>query len=181
MPGADVTDMKASLLLVALPLLASCAASTRGPASVDPDSQSVELASRLRGSSLRFRAHRDTSEVSVLGFLELKFKDCEATFDGEYDPSRTPEGLRDSHVDCTAELNSDPVHGDVRVQIVGDKRKFSAQTMLEKSEAYSLTVRVDLAWQDKQWNGSGDVIGWLGQHPSKDSASTLNVRESLRF
>jgi hypothetical protein len=173
--------MKTFLLLATLPLLASCAATVRAPASAEADSQSVELASRLRGGSLKFRAYRDGNEISVLGFLELKFKNCEAKLNAEFENPGASESLNASHVDCTAELNSDPVHEEVHVQLVGDKRKFTAKVTVEKSENFSLQVHVDLVWENKNWKGTGNVTGWLNQRLGNDTTIAAHVRESLAF
>jgi hypothetical protein len=165
-PPSDTNYMKTSALLTLALAFTSCTSSSRFPSSMGADEASVELASHLEGGTLRLNAHAAGGEASALSFVELQFHDCLAKPFAE---------LQAPVVECTAELNSDSVHEITLVQVIGNKRRFSAQASVEKSGNFSLKLRIDLEWLNKQWTGNGDITGWLGQ------SGNAHLHESLTF
>jgi hypothetical protein len=169
-------------IVASLLVLSSCAStSSRHPSSVQEDTQSAEFAQKLNGGSLKFRAFRDKNDISLLGFLELKFRNCQVEVNGEYnkgDPARVDEG---SFINCDVDVSSDPIRGTVKARIKGDKRNFTAKVVLEKNNEYSLDAEVTLAWQASRWTGSGTVNGWINKKVGRGGTLTATVRESLSF
>ncbi len=170
------------VFVVAALALSACANtnSRRSPASSEPDSQSVELASKLRGGSLKFRAFREGDEVSVMGFLDLKFDNCHAVVNTESDSARGVE-INGSYVNCKIKLNSDPVNSDMDAIIQGDKRNFNVRIVANKPEKYELDVNIDMSWENKRWKAKGKVFGWVSQKLGPGTSLTATVRETLSF
>lgn len=168
--------------LAALLFLASCSTSqTRSPASEPPDSQSLELAQKLKGGSLKFRAFKEGNQASVLGFFEVKFRDCEAKVAADNQGHHFDVDYKGSFVECNVDVDSDAVKTRVKAAVQGDKRKFTVVIFAEEANHYNLDARLNLDWRDKKWNGKGKVSGWLNQKISSGTNLTVTIRESLDF
>ena len=176
--------MKTPLLFVpvfALVLAASCASEKRAPSSADTDAQSVELAQRLRGGSLKFRAYRDGNDVSVLGFLELKFKNCEVKLNTDVESPDFQRDFQGSFVDCEIDLASDPLKAPVHAYVQGDKRQFKVHVKTEREGHYAVDANLEVVWQDHRWTGNGQVTGWIEQDVGRDTSLKATIKESLSF
>lgn len=177
--------MKIILPLAALTLaltLSSCAGTARrSPASEPPDTQSIELATKLKGGSMKFRAFREGNQASVLGFLDVKFRDCEAKVAADNTGHKFDVDYKGSWVECNVDVESDPMKARIKAAVVGDKRKFTVVLYAEEPNHYNLDARLNLEWRDKKWNGKGKVTGWLNQRISSGTNLTVTVRESLDF
>jgi hypothetical protein len=169
--------------LLALSFAFSACSSTRSrePSSLKDDTQSAEFAQKLNGGSVKFRAYRKDNELSLLGFLELKFRNCQVDAGGKSETGSPITADESSFIRCEVDMSSDPVHGTVIARIKGDKRKFTTQVTLAQSNEYRLNAEISMAWVSSRWTGSGTVDGWLNKRIGDEGSLTATVRELLTF
>lgn len=171
-------------LLATAATLSACSTTSerRVPASIEPSSQTVELASKLKGGTLKFKASREGNEVSVLGFLDLKFSDCQALVNAEENNSAARGiELGESFVSCAIKMNSGPISTNIETAIKGDKRNFSIRGYTGKPEEYELEVVINMTWENRRWKAKGNVTGWVRKHVGDDVDFTATVKETLSF
>lgn len=171
-----------TVALLTLIAVTGCSGSQRRPSSTEPDGQSVELAAKLNGGELKFRAFRDDDKVSVLGFMRLKLQNCVALVNAAADfPSHPEFDFKGSYVECQVDLDSDPIRSSFRVKIQGDKRDFQLVAYTETNNKYSLDMNVRITHENKRWRGTGKVYGWINKSLGKGTSITATVRETIEF
>ncbi len=170
-----------ALLAIGFVLSACASIQSRDPSSVRDDTQSAEFAQKLNGGSVKFRAYRQDNEISLLGFLDLKFRNCQAEGSGRSSTGSSAVVDEASFIDCDVDMNSESIHGTVKAKIKGDKHKFTAHVVLEQSNEYNLNAEISLAWLSSRWTGSGTVNGWINKKIGDEGSLTATLKESLSF
>jgi hypothetical protein len=162
--------------------------SPREPASQPPDAQSVELAHLMKGRSIKFRAYRKSNQASVLAFLEVKFRDCEARTIADANGKNFGVDISSTFVECNVDIESDPIKGRVRAAVIGNKRKFNVALVAEEPNRYNFSAQMELEWRTeekdpihKRWHGTGHVNGWLMQKISSGTQLSITLHELLDF
>ncbi len=154
----------------ALVLASSCARSPSRPQ--EPTQLSRELAAKLKGGALKFRAFQKANRASELGFLDLRFRDCEP---------QASASLLQAYVKCTVDIESDTFRTRTGAEVSGDHQNFTVALNASEADRFKLEARLQVEWKDKRWTGNGKVEGSLHRKLASGERSQVDIHESLDF
>lgn len=160
--------------------LASCSSVTRSPSSVgqEPSSASVELASKLKNGELNFKAYKDDRSPSILSYLTIKFKNCEAKVGS--DELMNDPNYDGNYIECNINFTTDPLNTEFTAKITGKSKNFTVHIEKEVSNKYTVYAHMNVFYESHAWHGKGKVTGWLNKKMG-NSTLTVNVNENIEF